>query len=58
MTMNYQKIDSILKLVDQFIIPLAEQGVATTKNVEDDLAVAFVKGGIAELRKKLEELEQ
>jgi len=54
--MDYQKIDNILKLVEQFLLPLAEQGVQMTKQPEDDLALAFIKGGLPELRKKLEEL--
>ena len=55
--MNYQKIDNILAMVERFVLPLAEQGVKMTGNVEDDLVVAFFEGGIPAVRKKLEELE-
>ncbi len=55
--MNFKKLDMIFGIAEDYIIPLAEQGVKMTKNKEDDLAVAFFKGGIAEARKKLQELE-
>ncbi len=55
--MNLKKLDTILGIGEDYIIPLAEQGVKMTNNIEDDLAVAFFKGGIKEVRQKLQTLE-
>ena len=51
-----EKIGKVLELANNFLIPLAEQGVEMTKNTEDDLIVALFKGGIPEVQKKLEEI--
>ncbi len=56
--MDLKKIEGILAIVDTYGIPLMEQGVKVTKNVEDDVVVAFLKGGIPEVRKKLDEIEK
>ena len=55
--MDLKKLDTILGIGEDYIVPLAEQGVKMTKNIEDDLAVAFFKGGIREVRQKLQTME-
>ncbi len=51
-----EKIDGILKVIDKLVLPLAEKGAEMTKNPIDDLAVAFLEGGVPGARKKIEEL--
>ena len=55
---DLEKIEGIVKMIDNFILPLAEQGAAMTKNPIDDMAVAFLKGGVPALKKKIEEITQ
>jgi hypothetical protein len=52
-----KKVGGILKMVDDFVLPLAEQGAKMTKNPMDDIVVSFLKGGVPSARKKIEELE-
>jgi len=51
------KIVQILEIVVDFGIPLMEQGARASKNPYDDVAVAFVKGGLPEALKRLKELQ-
>jgi len=53
--MNYKKIADIIGMVDEYALPLAEQGVKMTKTPDDDLVVAFFTGGLPALQKKIEE---
>lgn len=54
--MDYKKIASIIEMVDEYALPLAEQGVKLTKTPDDDLAVAFFAGGLPALKQKMQEI--
>jgi hypothetical protein len=53
--MNEHTLKMILTMVEQFILPMAEKYVEQSKNEYDDMALRFVKGGIAEVLKFLDE---
>ena len=47
--MDEKTLEMILKMVEQFIIPMAEKYAEQSKNPYDDLALRFVRGGIREI---------
>jgi len=52
-----EKVGKVLELTNNFLLPLAKQGVKTTKNPVDDLIVALFEGGLPEVIKKLDKLD-
>ena len=51
--MDYKKIANIIGMVDEYGLPLAEEGVKMTKTPDDDIAVSFFAGGLPAVQKKL-----
>ena len=54
--MDYKKIANIIGMVDEYGLPLAEEGVKMTKTPDDDLMVAMFSGGLPALKQKMQEV--
>ncbi len=52
--MDIKKIEGIIRIVNDYGVPLMEEGAKITKNPADDMVVALLKGGLPEVLKKIE----
>jgi len=56
--MDKEKVLALIKLINTYVLPLAEQGAKMSKTDIDNLVVTLLKGGLPAVEKFLEQEQE